>query len=236
VAVLALALVLPLAGPVRAHVALDPGRAQEILADVATHHGAAQSGSGAEATDALFTLGRSVQELVELMNQDLQAHGEINLFAQALVRRLEAYSVRVTLSPRTRTYAYDLAAFEQYLRRAPAGRHAADARFRLIAHAFYGSIGPDPSRLAGSDAAGLLRAIATEERFLREHPAHEKAREVRFFLAVDYYRAAWNLTDTAEAQAYEARARHELTRVVAGAPGSTEARAAATLLESLPSR
>jgi hypothetical protein len=228
---LALGLVLA-ATPVPAHVVLDAESVQEILTRVARSHAASRT-AGPEGAAALFALGEAVEALVERMNHDVRAHGRASLFAQALVRRLEAYGARVTQAGPARTYDYDLGAFEDYLRRAPAGPRAAEARFKLIARRFHGSIGSDPAQLADGDVAGLLRAVAAEERFLRDHPSHDRARQVRFFLAVDYYRAARNLPDPGQAREFAARARRELERVLAGPPGPAEERAAATLLEAL---
>jgi len=222
------------AGGASAHVALAPDQAQEILATIARHQDAARAyGGDPRATEALFGLGEAVTGLVEMLNQDLVAHGEVNLFGQMLVRRLQSYSITVTFSPREKRYAYDLAAFEEYLKRAAGGTRAADAKFSLIAAAFRRTTGPDPAALVNVDAAGLQRAIAAEERFLRDHPGHDKGPEVRFFLAVDCYRAFRSAADPARARDYGARARRELERVRAGSPGSMEARAAEVLLERL---
>lgn len=219
--------------PAGAHVALDPERAEEALRVVATHHAVAREGQGEASLDALFKLGEAAAGLVELLNQDLVAHGETNLFARMLVKRLQAYSVRVTLSETATRYAYDHAAFEEYLKRAPRGPRAPDARFKLIARDFYATLGPDPAMLVNADMSALLRAIAIEERFLRDHTGHEKTDQVRFFLSVDYYRASRNTADAARAARYAERARRELAVVVARSPETFEARAAEALLERL---
>src|SRR4029453_9039171 len=102
---------------------------------------------------------------------------------------------------------YDLAAFADYVRRAPRGRWAPEAKFRLIARKFYATLGTDPATLVGTDVGALLAALAEEERVLAEHPPHERADTVRFFVAVDHYRIARNLTDPVRAREHERRAR-----------------------------
>ncbi len=219
------------AGTAVAHVALDPERAQQILRDIATHHAASSSGRGGDGeAEALFQAGEAVNTLVDMLNQDVIAHGQTSVLADAILRQLAVHAIAVSYAPRERRYVYDLAAYREYLRRTPAGPRAADARFRLIARTFHGTLGPDPAALVNADLPALLRAIAAEEGFLRDHPGHEKAAEVRFFLAVDYYRAFRNAGDPARARPYGLRARQALERVTRSS-NPFEARAAETLLE-----
>jgi hypothetical protein len=228
------AFVLALTAAVHAHVTLEPERAREMLAEVARYHDAGRAEPDQEARlDALFRTGEAVLRLVEALNQDALAHGEPSPLARELVGRLRTYSIHVTFSERTRQHAYDLAAFEEYLRRAPGGRRAPDARFRLLARAFYETLGADPATLLDTDPAAVLRAIKAEEQFLQDYPRHDKAGQVQFFLAVDYYRVSRNVPEAARARAYAERARQELARVVAGMPETFEARAAAVLIERL---
>jgi hypothetical protein len=221
-------LLLALAGPAAAH---EPERAQARLAEVADRHAAARApGAGAE---TLYALAEAVEALVALLNEDVAVHGRPTFFTEALVRRLEAYGITVTLEPRTRTYAYDLAAFAAYLERAPRGPHAADAAFRLLDRDFHAALGAELGALGHRDVRALLGAIAAEERFLRDHPRHPRAPRVRFFLAVDAFRAARHQDDGARAAAWAERARRALARVVRESDDPFERRAAETLLEQL---
>ncbi|HZY02683.1 MAG TPA: hypothetical protein VFF02_04235, partial [Anaeromyxobacteraceae bacterium] len=81
----------------------------------------------------------------------------------------------------------------------------------------------------------VARAAEEEERFLRRYPDDQRAGEVRFFLAVDYYRLAM-----AEATPRRARYRRlgieALKAVRERQPGSMEARTAETLLAELTRR
>jgi hypothetical protein len=225
---------LPGVAPAVAHVLLDPDHARQLLSDIASHHGAAREGvDEAARLEALFRLGEAAATLTEALNRDLAAHGTPDLFAQLVVKRLEAYEVDVRLTEGTQRWIYDSGAFKEYLRRAPHGRRAPDARFKLIARAFHDTLGTDPAHLVGAGLPELVQALQEEERFLAEHPRHERAAEVRFFLAVDYYRAARNASDPAMVVEYERRARRALAAVVKGTPQSVEARAAETLLERL---
>lgn len=217
-----------------AHVVLDPELVQGMLVEIARYSKESREGPDTDG-EALYRLGEKVQELVALLNQDVSSHGKSDVLAQLLLKRLENYQVRVLFSERENRFAYDLAAFSEYLNRAPKGKHAAAARFQLIARAFHQTLGADPSELVNTDASGVLRAVAEEERFLKEYPEDAKAKEVRFFLAVDYYRLHKNAGAPDEASRYRRLALQTLDEVRTQYPGTLEARAAETLLEGLAS-
>jgi hypothetical protein len=219
-------------GTADAHVALDPERVQQVLHDIATHHAAIGSGTQATEVEAAFQLGEAVDTLVDMLNQDMIAHGQTNVLGDAILKQLAAHAIAVTYVPRERRYVYDLAAYRLYLRRASAGPRAADAHVRVIAQTFRDTLGPDPAVLANTDVSALLRAIGAEEAFLRDYPGHQKTAEVQFFLAVDYYRAFRNAGDPAHARQYRLKARQALERVTRSG-NAFEARAAETLLEQL---
>jgi hypothetical protein len=153
--------------------------------------------------------------------------------AELVVRRLRAHALEVAWAPREGRYVYDHAAFADYVRRVPQGRWAPEAKFRLIARRFYATLGTDPATLVGTDVGALLSALAEEERFLGEHASHERTETVRFFLAVDHYRIARNLTDPVRAREHERRARQALQLTVERSTQAFEVRAAQTLLETL---
>jgi len=75
--------------------------------------------------------------------------------------------------------------------------------------------------------------VAEAERFLGEHAAHERAGTVRFFLAVDHYRIARNVTDPAKRREHARQARHALQQTIERSAEAFEVRAAQTLLETL---
>jgi hypothetical protein len=222
------------AAAVHAHEVLDADRVQTLLSEVASHHRAAREGAREpDGAESLFRLGESVEALIELINQDLAAHGGSALLASLVAQRLEASGLGVARSPRTGRYAYDLAAFRAYLAHAPAGRWAPAARFRLIAARFHDAPPPDAGPATPGDIAALREAVREQERFLRDYPRHERALLVRFYLGVDAYRVVRAAPDAATARAYARRARRALEAVAGAAPESAEARAARVLLERL---
>ncbi len=211
------------------HDVLDPEVVRRLMVEIAQAVQDSQEASDPDG-EALYRLGETVEQLVELMNLDISLHGRSDLLTQLVVKQLEMYQVNVRLSDSR--FDYDLAAFREYLIRAPKGRRAAAAQFRLIARTFYQSLAPDPSRLANTDVPGVLKAIAEEERFLKDYQGDVKTKEVRFFLAVDYYRVYKNVQSADRLVRYERLARRALEEVNARYPGSMEGRAAQALLES----
>src|SRR2546427_11839857 len=100
------------------------------------------------------------------MNLDVPSHGT-SLYADLLVRSLSEYGIRVTRAESNARYVYDQAAFQEYVRREPRGRRVAEAKFRVIAHAFYGSGGGAPAEPRNSDGGQLRRGVGREEGFLQ---------------------------------------------------------------------
>jgi hypothetical protein len=226
-AVLGLTLTSPAAGH-------DVERAEALIGEVAAHRRVVAVGpTESDKADAMFRLGETVETLVEALNRDVAAHGTRDLFAELVVKRLQAHALNVAWTPAEGRYVYDLAAFHDYLRRAPRGAWAPEARFRLMARQFYATLGADPATLQGTDVAGLLRAVGEAERFLREHTTHPRASTVRFFLAVDHYRIARNITDPVRNKEHERRARQALQQTVERSAETFEVRAAQTLLDTL---
>ena len=225
--VLGLALAVPAAGH-------DVEQAEARLGEIAAHRRAAAAGpTERERAEAIFRLGETVETLVEALNRDVTAHGTRDLLAELVVRRLQAHGLNVAWVPGQSRYAYDLAAFVEYLRLVPRGRWAPEAEFRLLARRFYRTLGADPAALVGTDVAGLLEAVAEAERFLRAHASHERAGTVQFFLAVDHYRIARNVSDPARGREHERLARQALQQTVERSSEPFEVRAAQTLLETL---
>jgi hypothetical protein len=229
--VAAVALGLALASPAAGH---DVERTEALLVAVAEHRRTAhQAPTEGERVEATFRLGETVEMLVDAVNRDVAVHGTPDLFAELVVKRLQAQGLSVAWTPAEQRYVYDLAAFHDCIRRAPHGPWAPEAKFRLIARRFYATLGANPATLVGTDVAGVLEAVADEARFLREHASHPRAGTVRFFLAVDHYRVSRNIVDPARAREHAGRARRALRETVTRSTEPFERRAAQALLETL---
>ena len=214
----------------RGHDVVDPERLQQALVEVARAQRQTQA-PGAD-PEALYALGEKVEAAVDLLNQQAAAHGDGDVLGRLAADRVRAYGVQLAFSERERRYRYDLAAFREYLEKAPSGPRAAAAWYRLLARAFHQATGDG---LAAAEVATVARAAEDGGRFLRRYPDDVRAGEVRFFLAVDYYRLA--VAERAPRRAHYRRLGLEALKAVRERqPGSMEARTAQTLLEELARR
>lgn len=221
-------------GPAHCHTVLDPDVAQAMLAEIAGYEKSARTESSRQArAEALFKLGVRVGDLVDLLNQDLASHGGANPLAGLLIKRLAEYGVRIAYSESHERFGYDQGAFREYLKLAPNGPHAAEARYRILAEGFRATVKSGPAAVAPADRDSVVHAVAEEENFLRDYPGHPRTKEVRFFLGVDCYRLSRNVVDPAKARQYARCAKQNLERVAEEYPGSIEARASSTLVEEL---
>lgn len=217
--------------PGEAHVVLDGQTVQPLLEDIARQLREARDGATEEARlEGLYALGERAQSLADLMNVDVTSHGQ-SLYADLLVRRLEEYGIRIRRIERSTRYVYDMAAFNDYLKRSPRGKRVAEVRYRLMAHAFYASIGSDPGDLVDIDIDELRAAVLREEAFIKDFPKSDKLKAVRFFLAMDYYRLSRHSPDPATARKYGELAARALSQIVREYPGTPEARTAEIVLD-----
>lgn len=209
-----------------AHDVVQVAELETALGEVARLGEAARAGGDA---DGLYALGERIERIVEILNQDAAAHGGGDLLGRLVVARLRSRGIGVMLSEEQQRYAYDLEAFREYLERAPRGGRAAEARYRLLARDFHGRMGLDPLAPLPLDVAATARGAREEERFLKDHPASEHAREVRLFHAVDLCRLAQG--ERPPRPGAERRCRDALELVGTRYPGTMEARAAEAMLE-----
>jgi hypothetical protein len=221
---------------VRGHTFLDPEVAHAMLVEIADYQNSARSERNPEPrAEALFKLGGRVQALVDLLDQDAAAHDGASPLALLLVKRLEVYEITIAYSEQSRRFSYDQGAFRQYLKLAPRGPHAAEARFQILSETFHATLTAGPDAVAPADRPAVASAVEDEEQFLRDYPKHPKAKEVRFFLGVDCHRLSRNVSEPEKVVQYERCARHALERVAEEYPGSIEARASSALLETMSS-
>ena len=151
-------------------VILDPAEVTKLLAEIGNFREESKN------LDALYDMGELVLDLTELMNKDLQSHGASDPNMIALIfGKFKEYGITVTKD--ASGYQYDLAAFHEYLRRAPAGKRAASARYVLIGF-------DEP----GDDVGRLRKSIADKERFIRDYPRFSEMSLVKFLLAQQHYR------------------------------------------------
>ena len=151
-------------------VILDPAEVTKLLAEIGRFHQESRN------PGALYEMGERVLDLTELMNKDLQSHGASDpAMIGSIMSKFKECGITVTKD--ASGYQYDLAAFHEYLRRAPTGKRAASARYVLIGF-------DEP----GDDVARLQKSIADKERFIRDYPRFSEMSVVKFLLAQQHYR------------------------------------------------
>jgi hypothetical protein len=153
-------------------VILDPRQVSQLLAEIAKFHDESKTGKTKEAQfDALYEMGERVLDLTDLMTQDLDSHGANDPSLVALIeRRLKENGIAI--SKFAAGYHYDLAAFREYLRLAPSGSRAMEARYVLVGF-------DEP----GDDVAALQKSMAAKEAFIRDYPKFDDTPVVELLLA-----------------------------------------------------
>lgn len=220
-----MAVLLPLWTPHSAgafDVILDPKQVAQLLSEIAKlHEGSQKGGVKDEQLDALYEMGERVLDLAGLMTQDLESHGfsDPNLIS-LIDRRLREQGAIVKKFGAG--YHYDLVAFQEYLRRAPAGPRAADCRFALAGF-------DEP----GDDVAAIQQSLSVKQRFIRDYPKYESVSIIELLVAQQYNRLArlyssHNRKDLSEQQ--RRLANEQYRRVIRLYPSSEEAETARAAL------
>jgi len=197
---------------------LDPQIVSRLLAEIAKLSDESKSAPKPQDREAaLYEMGERVLDLTDLMTQDLESHGfnDANLVG-VIERRLKERGIAISKSKAE--WQYDMAAFREYIRVAPNGPRALDARYALVGF-------DEP----GDDIAALQKSIAAKERFIRDYPKYGDVSVVELLLAQQrthlarVYEARHQNTLGAE-QRKLARERYE--RIVRLYPKSEEAETA----------
>ncbi len=144
----------------------------------------------AVAAQASLDLGRMLDDIGEIFNLDIDAHGKVQGLASAfLMNELTTRGLPLAFSARTRRYSPNLQWYRDALTSAPAGPIAAEAGFRLVKGYFYESFDDDPLRPLDPNASQLaehIRLAATWRNQLEDAKARE---EMLFILAILHMQA-----------------------------------------------
>ena len=203
-----------------AHDLITAESAQTYLAAVAeSQKTIASEGPAAKRARAHLDLGKTLDEIRELLNRDLDAHGRVQgLPSNFLMSELKARGAELAYSPETNRFLANLQYYREALNLAPSGPAAADASFRLLQGNFYDSFTIDPLRPTSQTGAQLAGQIRLAEEFLGKYPRHAGGEEISFILVIHYVQAA----RAAEGAGHGRRVREDL-------PGKPARRGAASL-------
>jgi hypothetical protein len=204
-------------------VILDPAEVTKSLAEIERLSRLSRVGPDPKSQlDALYEMGERVLDLIDLMNKDKYSHGATDPSLAGLIERRLKQS-GVVVSGDARGYHYDLAAFREYLRRAPQGERVADARYVLIGF-------DDPA-----ESIPLLNKSITDKMlFIHDYPRYSKMPLVKFLLAqqhVQLGRAYAAQKKHVESERQNQIARNLYRQITKLYPKTPEAEAAADYLE-----
>ena len=206
-------------------VILDPKEVMQLLAEIGKlQEDSLKARTQAARLEALYQTGERALALTTLMTRDVQSHGASDPSLVGLImRRLKEYGIEVRSD--AQGYYYDLAAFREYVKRAPTGKRAQDARFALIAFAE-----------SGKEIGALEESIAEKQRFLLDYPRYPDLSIIHMLLAQDHLRLGRiysSQKNTVLGEKHQQTAEEIYRKIVKLYPKSPEAEAAADYLSQL---
>jgi hypothetical protein len=195
----------------------------------------ASDATGARA-QASLQLGQTLDEIGELFNRDIEAHGKVQgLASSVLMSELTAQGAPLAYSARANRFTANLAYYRDTLRLAPDGPIAAEASFRLLKGYFYDSFGDDPLQPVSQSRAQLAEQIRLGEALRRDFPRHAQREETSFILAIHYMQAARVAAESRARAHFLKDARELVAEFVKNYPESLRAATLTTLLEKVSS-
>jgi hypothetical protein len=219
---------------IQAHDLITGESAQRYLEQADAQLSILRSRQAAQArAQASYALGRMLDEICELLNRDLAAHGKLQGVAtEYLVRELRARKIELAVSSALRRFPANVDYYREALRLSPDGPLAGEAMLELLRGEFYDSFRDDPLQPLGPSRA--VEQIALGERFLARYPEHLGREEAQFIVLVHLVRTARSAPDAPARATYRNRARQAAREFNARYADSMRAAAVPVLLEALP--
>jgi hypothetical protein len=210
--------------------------AQTYLAAVAeSQKTIASKEPAANRARAHLDLGKTLNEIRELLNRDLAAHGRVQgLPSNFLMSELKARNAELAFSAETNRFLANVQHYREALRLEPSGPVAADAGFRLLQGTFYDSFNIDPLQPGAQTRAQLAEQIRLGEELLTAYPHHGEREETAFILAIHYVQAARTGRNAQEQDVFAKKARALAGDFLKKYPESMRAAALPHLLDGLP--
>lgn len=175
-----------------AHDAIGLSSRTTIIAKLRTADSVARSADASDAARAAayYQLGKTLEEIRQLLNQEIGAHGKaLGLEASLLISEMTAAAHPLRSAKTTGHYLADLTPFRRALSLDANAAFATDARFSILKAQFYDSLGDDPRHPLDQTLDELREMIELGERLLHEADARIDLEEVRFILAIHYVQA-----------------------------------------------
>lgn len=215
--------------PLLGHEILGPVQVNQSLKSIQQSQTTLRSNvSASEKEEALFKIGVEAYALMKLINSDISEHGRENQgLIDLAINRSKTMGVNIQLAAGKDYYMYDFEAFTSYLKLAPRGNYAAEARFALIEKSFY-----DEHRDQRTPQL-LLKQIEQKKQLLQEFPNLSRRADLQMFLILDYlelYTEYLERRDLAKSTQYRDRALELCRQVMKNHPDSDAANFARDLL------
>ena len=219
-----------------AHDLITAESAQAWLAAVAeSQKTIASAEPAAKRARANLELGKTLDEIRELLNLDLAAHGRVQgLPSSFLMSELTASGAELAFAPESNRFLANLRHYRAALKLEPSGPVAAEAGFRLLQGNFYDSFTSDPLQPGAQTRAQLAEQIRLGEGLLQVQSQPGEREETSFILAIHYMQAARSGGDAQERAAFANKARALAGEFLGSYPESMRAATLAHLLDSLP--
>jgi hypothetical protein len=193
-------------------------------------------GPSSERAAALVEMGRLLDEIRDLFNRDIEAHGRVQgLPSNFLMNELRARGNGLEWSASRGYFSANLAYYREALGLDPGGATTAEASFRLLQGWFYDSFTQDPLAPAAQSPAQLAGQIRIAEDYLHRYPGHAGREEASFILAVHYMQAA-NSGPREKKSGYARKARDAAGVYQLSYPDSLRAATLTALLERIDGR
>ena len=216
-----------------AHDLLSADIVQAYVLRVADLQKRLASGNASEArAQTSLQLGQTLDEIRDLLNRDLEAHGRVQgLASSVLMSELTAHGTPLAYSVRANRFTANLPYYRDALQWAPSGPIAAEASFRLLKGYFYDSFGDDPLQPVLQSRAQLYEQIRLGEALRRDFPRHSQREETSFILAIHYMQAARMAVEAGERTRFLKDARELAAEFVKTYPDSLRATTLTALLD-----
>ncbi|HZR01556.1 MAG TPA: hypothetical protein VFA81_00065 [Burkholderiales bacterium] len=196
----------------RAHDLITAQTAERFLREIDDNVKIARSKEPpARRAAAQLALGRTLDEVGELLNRDIAAHGKPQgLPTLYLIQALETRGIAPRASPISSRVTPNLAYYREAMGLDPDGSVGAEAAFRLLHAYFYDSFEDDPLKPRNQSWAQLQEQIELGESLLRRAPPSIDREEAEFILAVHYLQAATSGLDERSRARFGVKAREYL--------------------------
>jgi hypothetical protein len=222
--------------PAFAHDSITAETAEGYLARQAAFHAViASSDPLSERAAAWLNLGSMLDEIGDLLNRDLEAHGRVQgLASNFLMAELRARGSPLAWSADRGHFDANLKYYREALKLSNAPAIAGEATFRLLQGWFYDSFTVDPLEPAAQTPAQLAEQVRLGETFRQKYPGHAGREEATFILVVHYIQSARAAAQPKQRQAFALKARALGEEFLTAYPDSLRAAAIPPLLERLP--